>query len=104
VAPRIAPKLNPWRWKMKRLVGFKVYQEDALVIRWTNNAVTWEDRKNYSQGKRIPKAQLDRFPWAKEMIRTYVKSGTVEAIKFIKVKKPEIRILDAKLLLDSFRF
>jgi hypothetical protein len=88
---------------MKHLVGFKVYQEDALVIRWTNNAVTWEDRKNYSQGKRIPKAQLDRFPWAKEMIRRYVVAGTIEAIKFIKVQKPEISLYDAKMLLDSFR-
>lgn len=88
---------------MKRLVGFKVYQEDALVIRWTNNSKSWADRINYSQGKRIPKAQLDRFPWARELTQIYVKQGTVEAIRFIKQQKPSISLLDAKLLLDSFR-
>lgn len=88
---------------MKRLVGFKVYHEDALVIRWTNNSKSWADRINYSQGKRIPKAQLDRFPWVREMTRIYVKFGTIEAIRFIRMEKPDITLLGAKLLFDSFR-
>lgn len=88
---------------MKHLEGFKVYQNDNLVTRWTNCARNWSEIKNYSQGKRIPKAQYERYPWAKEMVRIYVNKGTIEAIKFIKVQIPTIGLKEAKDLLDSFR-
>jgi hypothetical protein len=88
---------------MKHLVGFKIYQEDKLVIRWTNCARNLGEVKNYFQGKRIPKAQYERYPWARKMIRIYVEKGTIEAIKFIKVQIPIIGLKDAKDLLDSFR-
>jgi hypothetical protein len=91
--------------EMKRLFGFRIYQEDALVIRWSNssNAAGWENIKTYYQGKRIPWEQYKRFPWVREMIRVYVEQGTTAAIVFIKRQNPKLRIKEAVNLLDSFR-
>lgn len=88
---------------MKHLRGFKIYQNDNLVTRWTNCARNWSETVNYFQGKRIPEAQYNRYPWARKMVRIYVEKGAIEAIKFIKLQIPTISLKDAKELLDSFR-
>jgi hypothetical protein len=74
---------------MKHLVGYEVYQDDALVIRWKRSKMrtSWTDAYTYSQGKRLSKAILDKYPWAREMAREYVRDGSVAAVKFIRKEK-----------------
>jgi hypothetical protein len=86
---------------MKHLVGFRVYQEDKLVIRWTG--YEGDIRRDYSQGKRISAHHYKRFPWVREMTRIYVKQGVVKAVKFIRYTTGW-SILESKLFLDSIRF
>jgi hypothetical protein len=74
---------------MKRLEGYQVYQEDDLVIRWKRMGLSKKQGDYlYSQGKRLPKAKLELFPWIHTMARIYVKDGSVSALKFIRSAHP----------------
>jgi hypothetical protein len=64
---------------MKKLDGLHCYENNNLVVRYVNKDRT----KLYFQGKRLPKKILSLYPWMHEMVRIYVKHGSVKATKFI---------------------
>lgn len=86
---------------MKRLTDFRVYQEDKLVIRWTGKE--GKEYKYYSQGKRVPKSVYEKYPWMREAVRIYVRTGIVSTIKFIR-GITGMSISDAKKVIDNVRF
>lgn len=85
---------------MKRLVNARIYQEDKLVIRWVIGS--GYEQQVYFQGKRLPKAVYEIYPWVRDAVRIYVKSGTIDAIKFIR-QETGWSILQSKQFIDSIR-